>query len=64
MITMKLTDEEAMILRSIVKTSIEDLRVEIMHTDRREYREMLKQQEEIVKKIMAELEAKTMKVAA
>jgi hypothetical protein len=64
MITMKLTDEEAVILHSIIKASIEDLRVEILHTDRREYREMLKKQEEIIKKILEELDAKAIKVLA
>lgn len=63
MITMKLTGEEAVILHNIVKTYIEDLRVEIMHTDRREYRDMLKQQEVLVRKILEELEAKSTKVA-
>ncbi len=63
MITMKLTGEEAAILHNIVKTYIEDLRVEIMHTDRREYRDMLKQQEVLVRKILEELEAKSTKVA-
>jgi hypothetical protein len=64
MITLKLNDEEAMILHNIIKASLEDLRMEIMHTDRREYREMLKQQEEIVKKILKEIESKSEKVIA
>jgi hypothetical protein len=59
-----LTEEETMILHNIVKASFEDLRVEILHTDRREYREMLKQQEIIVKKILEELESKSMKIPA
>ena len=64
MITMKLNDEEAMILHNIIKNFIEELRMEIMHTDRREYRDMLKQQEVIVRKMLEDLEAKTEKVAA
>lgn len=64
MITMKLNDDEAMILHNIIKNFIEELRMEIMHTDRREYRDMLKQQEVIVRKMLEDLEAKTEKVAA
>jgi hypothetical protein len=64
MITVKLTEEEAVILQDIVETFIEGIRVEIMHTDKREYREMLKQQEKVVKKILDELQAKELKVAA
>ena len=64
MITMKLTDEEAVILHNIIKAFFEELRMEIMHTDRREYRDMLKQQEVIVRKMLEDLEAKTEKVAA
>jgi len=64
MITMKLTDEEAMILHNIIKNFTEELRMEVMHTDRREYRDMLKQQEVIVRKMLEDLEAKTEKVAA
>ncbi|NOH03434.1 MAG: hypothetical protein HND47_16475 [Chloroflexi bacterium] len=64
MITLRLNNDEAVILRNIVRSFIEELRVEIMHTDKREYRDMLKQQEIIVKKILEELEAKGTKVAA
>ena len=64
MITVKLTDEEAVILQDIVETFIEGIRVEIMHTDKREYREMLKQQEKVVKKILEQLETKALKVVA
>jgi hypothetical protein len=64
MITLRLNNDEAEILRNIVASFIENLRVEIMHTDRREYRDMLKRQEIIVKKILEGLEAKSMKVAA
>ena len=64
MITVKLTEEEAVILQDIVETFIEGIRVEILHTDKREYREMLKQQEKVVKKILEQLEAKALKVVA
>jgi len=64
MITLKLNDEEAMILYNIVESFLENLRVEVLHTDRREYREMLKQQEITVKKILEELEAKGVKTPA
>ena len=64
MITVKLTEEEAMILQDIIETFIEGIRVEILHTDKREYREMLKQQEKVVQKILEQLEAKALKVVA
>lgn len=63
MITLK-NDEEAVILHNIVATFLEDQRVEILHTDRREHREMLKQQEMIVKNILEDLEAKGVKIPA
>ena len=64
MIAVKLNDEEAVILQDILETFIEGIRVEIMHTDKREYRELLKQQEKVVKKILDELQTKELKVAA
>jgi len=53
-----------MILQNIIAAFIEDLRMEIMHTDRREFREMLKQQDMIVRKILEDLEEKGVKVPA
>ncbi len=61
MLTLKLTIEEAAILRTIVTSYLGDLRVEIIHTDTHEYRDMLKEQEVIVKKILEDLEAKSKK---
>ena len=64
MITLKLDDKEAVILHNIIASFMEELRVEIMHTDRREYREMLKQQETIVRKILEDLETKGVEIPA
>ena len=66
MITIRFTDEEAVILSNIVVSFLEDLHAEIMYTDRhsREYREMLEQEEKIVKKILEELQAKAVKATA
>lgn len=42
MITLTLTDEEQDVLRSLLDTSIDDLRQEIHETDRSKYKDMLR----------------------
>lgn len=66
MITIRFTDEEAVILSNIVVSFLEDLHAEILYTHHqsREYLEMLEQEEKIVKKILEELQANTVKVTA
>jgi len=57
MLHLDLTDEEAQMLRGLIENCITDLRGEIWHTDGHNYREMLKAQEALLKKMLHHLEA-------
>jgi hypothetical protein len=56
MITINLSEEEAAILHGIIESFIDETRMEIRHTDNREFREILVKQEELVKRLLHELE--------
>ena len=56
MVQLKITEEEREPLMEILENDISDLRMEIADTDRREYREMLKNREVLMKKIQQKLE--------
>ena len=56
MVQLKITEEERELLMEILENDISDLRMEIADTDRREYREMLKNREVLMKKIQQKLE--------
>ncbi len=56
MISLKLNEEERRLLVELLECDISDLRTEIAHTDRREYKEMLKNREALMKKLEQELE--------
>ena len=56
MIQLKITEEERELLIEILENDISDLRMEIADTDRREYREMLKNREALMKRIQQKLE--------
>ncbi len=56
MITIKLNDEEAAILHGIIESFIDETRMEIRHTDNRQYREILVKEEELVKRLLHQLE--------
>lgn len=51
MIRLNLTPEERDILAATLESCIDDLKDEIRHTDRMEYREMLKHRLEVLTKI-------------
>jgi hypothetical protein len=55
MIQFNLTDDEASILRQALSTYLSDLRMEIADTDQQEFRDRLKQEEVVVKKILETL---------
>jgi hypothetical protein len=55
MIQLQLTEEERQLLLELLDCDIAELRGEIANTDRREYREMLKNREIILKKLQREL---------
>ena len=57
MLHIDLADAEAQMLRGLIETSLSDLRTEIHHTDTRSYREMLKAQEALLKKLLQRLGA-------
>jgi hypothetical protein len=52
MITLDFTPEEVQILSDMIESCITDLRMEIRETDRLAYKEMLKNREQILKKMM------------
>ena len=58
------SQEERELLIEILENDISDLRMEIADTDRREYREMLKNREVLMKKIQQKLEQSLAKKAA
>jgi hypothetical protein len=51
-VTLTLNEEEQAVLIDQLDCCIDDLRTEIMDTDRREYREQLKKRREIVQHIL------------
>lgn len=58
MIRLNLTPEERDILAVTLENCIDDLKDEIRHTDRMEYREMLKHRLEVLTKMLAILRQK------
>lgn len=55
MIQIQLTEEQRLLLLELLENEITELRGEIAGTDRREYREMLKDRELLLKKLQKEL---------
>jgi len=56
MIQLMITEEERELLMDILENDISDLRMEIADTDRRGYREMLKNREALMKNIQQKLD--------
>ena len=52
MIRVDFTPEEKDILKSMLSNDVSDLRMEIADTDRKDYREIIRQQKEILQKLM------------
>ncbi len=57
MIHLDLTNDERDLLENTLATCVSDLRMEIRDTDRREYKEQLKQREAVYKKLLTALQA-------
>jgi hypothetical protein len=57
MVSLDLTWEELNTLKELLDNDIAELRMEIIHTDTSQFREMLKHKELILKKILAMLQA-------
>ncbi len=55
MLQIELTDEEQHILKGILESDLSDLRMEIRETDDRTFREMLKNKERVMEKILETL---------
>jgi hypothetical protein len=55
MIQVELTIEEAQSLKETLKSRLAELEVEIAHTDHAEFKTMLKQRREALKKVMEKL---------
>lgn len=55
MIQIDLTSEETLLLTDLLEDCVTDLRMEISGTDREEYREMLKDREAAIKKLLHSL---------
>lgn len=53
---LELKQEELSTLKDVLENDIEELRSEIVHTDKHEFREMLKHKEQILKKIFSALQ--------
>ncbi|MDX1661266.1 MAG: hypothetical protein R3326_05700 [Gemmatimonadota bacterium] len=47
-----LTGEEREILRTVLESYLSDLRMEIANTDSKDFREMLKQRKQVVRKVL------------
>lgn len=56
MMTLELTAEEDEILRQILETSLAELRIEILNTDRIEFKEMLRQRKAVMMRLQEKLE--------
>ncbi len=57
MIQLDLNQDEREILTAILRNYLSDLRMEISHTDRMAFREQLKLRKQVLKKVLATLQA-------
>jgi hypothetical protein len=58
MITFEMTKDEANVVQNVIERYLYHLQVEIMHTDKREFREALKQREKFLKDIIDRMKTK------
>ena len=64
MIQLMITEEEQKLLLVLLENDISELRMEIADTDRRGYRDMLKNRETLMKNIQQKLEQASVEKAA
>lgn len=62
MIKLELTEDEAEALYKMVEWCLSDLRYEIAHTEKEPYCARLKQQQDVLKRLLYRLEAERSKV--
>lgn len=55
MITLKLDEQQAMVLREYLESDLSDLSVEIAGTDRKEYRDEIKEKRQALREILEQL---------
>jgi hypothetical protein len=55
MISFEMTKDEACIVQNVIERYLYHLQVEIMHTDKREFRDALKEREKFLKEIIDRL---------
>jgi len=60
MISFEMTQDEAAIVQSVIERYLYHLQVEIIHTDKREFRDALKQREKFLKEIIDRLKTKVL----
>jgi hypothetical protein len=60
MIRFEMTEEEAIVVQTVIERYLYHLQVEIMHTDRREFRDALKEREQFLKKIIERLKSENL----
>jgi len=53
---LELTDDETKILQDVLECELSDLRMEIRHTDRLDFRNMLRQRAQVLKKLLGACE--------
>ena len=58
MISFTMSKEEANIVQNVIERYLYHLQVEIMHTDKREFRDALKEREKFLKDIIDRLKTK------
>jgi hypothetical protein len=63
MLTISVTPSEARLLAQILEEAWEELRVEVRHTDRLEYRAELQENERLIQDLIIKLESKRVKEA-
>jgi hypothetical protein len=56
MTTIQVNDQEAELLHSILQNSFSELEMEIVHTDRKEFKDYLKSKESLLRRLIAEVE--------
>jgi hypothetical protein len=55
MLQITLSEEEKLTLRDLLQCCLAELRVEILHTDDMDFKDMLKDRRKVLEKILAEL---------
>jgi hypothetical protein len=58
MVQLTLTDQDAATLKRALETYLSDLRMEVADTDAQDFREDLKQEESVIKRLVEQLEGR------